>query len=213
MKFWRIVPVLLLLSGCRFDLSPVVSLGALEAFDASKSQFAEATLKFDWDNEEKKAVLLDFIGRTFVRTDYVAETPGDTKTLEVGIRLPIVEASADRTDSPGVFYFEHEKTDAGVVLWLCWDAEKFARANSELHDLIAASVSPGDIGYRFVVSNDEDAPRKLSLASEYLDGTPIPGTREVGLEPGQSVEVRPSNVLQDSLPVDDRVPVLTLLKS
>jgi hypothetical protein len=213
MKFWRLLPALLLIAACRFDLTPAVSLGAVDTFDSSKPAFVEATLKFDWDNEEKKGVLLDFIGRTFVRTDYIAETPGDTKTLEVGIRLPLIDASAQRPESPGVFYFERDKADAGTQLWLCWDPAKFARANDELHDLIAASVAPGDIVYRFMVSNDENSSRRLSLSSEYLDGSPIPGTREVGLEPGQSVELRPSNVLQDSLPSDDRIPILTILKS
>jgi hypothetical protein len=212
MKFWRLLPVLLLLAGCRFDLTPAVSLASLESADTSKPAFVEATLKFDWDNEEKKAVLLDFIGRTFVRTDYVAETPGDTKTLEVGIRLPLVEMANDRQDSPGVFYFERDKNDSGTALWLCWDAQKFARANNELHDLIAASVAPGDIAYRFMVSNDEESARRISLSSEYLDGSPIPGAREVGLAPGQTVELRPSNVLQDSLTADNRIPLLTLLK-
>ncbi len=213
MKFWRLLPILLLLAACRFDLIPNMSLGALDSFDASKPAFVDATLKFDWDNEEKKAVLLDFIGRVFVRTDYVAETPGDTKTLEVGIRLPIIDASAEHAESPGVFYFERDKSDTGTVLWLCWDAQKFAHANGELHDLIAASVAPGDIAYKFMVSNDEESARRISLSSEYLDGSPIPGTREVGLEPGQTVELRPSNVLQDSLPADNRIPLLTLLKS
>jgi hypothetical protein len=64
-----------------------------------------------------------------------------------------------------------------------------------------------------MVSNDEESARRISLSSEYLDGSPIPGTREVGLEPGQTVELRPSNVLQDSLPSDNRIPLLTLLKS
>jgi len=210
MKFWRIAPALVLLASCRFDLTPSLSLASVES-DAPAS--VEATIKFDWDNEEKKAALLDFIGRTFVRTDYLAETPGDSKTLEVGIRLPLVTRSSDSSDTPGVFYFERETEDAGTVLWLCWDAQKFAQANNELHDLFAASVAPGDIFYRFLVSNDGEQTAHLSLASEYLDGSPVPGTREVGLEVGQSVELRPSNVLQDSLTVDNRIPILTILKS
>lgn len=212
MKFWRIVPALLLVAACRFDLTPTISLGTVESPNSSKPVFVEATLKFDWDNEEKKAALLDFIGRVFVRTDYLAEGPEDAKTLEVGIKLPVVDASAERTESPGVFYFERDKTDAGTTLSLAWDPSKFASANDELHDLFAASVAPADIAYRFMVSNDGDSPRRVSLSSEYLDGSPIPGTREVGLEPGQSVEIRPSNVLQDLLPVDDHIPLLTLLK-
>jgi len=212
MKFWRIVPALLFFAACRFDLTPAVSLDAVESFDAAKPIVVEATLKFDWDNQEKKAALLDFIGRVFVRTDYLAEGPEDAKTLEVGIRLPLVDESALGADSPGVFYFTREKTDAGITLSLAWDPAKFARANDELKDLFAASVAPADIAYKFMVSNDGDSARRVAVSSAYVDGSPIPGTREVGLEPGQSVEIRPSNVLQDSLPVDGRIPLLTVLK-
>ncbi len=212
MKLPAMLALLLVLASCKFDFSSVLPLSQLAPSEPPKSGVLfDAAIAFESSStDEKTAQVVEVIEKYFpTHGEPEQKSGGMTKNVVIPIKIPLIRET-DTPDETSIFVLEERADDQGIEVFLKVNEDRFNLANTDLQALANAAVALKEIEFQFTVTNDRDAPCRLTFSSVYVDGRPIPFSTDLDLNQNQSVVVIPSNVLLDTLNGSTPIPVFRM---
>lgn len=206
----------LLLSACKFDLTADVYLSdIIDLPHAGEPVFAPAVISFSNPSDDKKQPIIDLLNAYFLSVENVRVENADSgDTMMADIKIPLVMRTDDGASAETPFELVVDAKADRYEVCLRLNKAVWDRLNAGIGEIISQSLSLKESGLTFTVINDQKKSEALEFSSVYVDDKPIPYAEKTEIERKESVEVRLSNVLQDTLDGDgvNRIRIFSLMK-
>jgi hypothetical protein len=208
-----ILPLLvfsLILSACRIDVSSDLSMQDVTAVvEGQETIYTSAALVFEFSgDEEQMRQLVELLSEQLREAGNFRQEERDSQTfLLADFKIPVFYASDGETlkshpDALGnIFGIALMRNGSGLSAHVAFNQTRFDELNAQVSEQLGQRLRVSDCVLRVYLNNDLSEAVHVTVYSVYVDDTPIPYSGSVTVEHGDEIEIKFSDVLRDSLAV------------
>jgi hypothetical protein len=194
---------ILLLFACKIDVSTDIFISDILDINTNKDPiFCSAQIKFDSSSNMNEETINALLNKYFKKVQDIHED----KTSYMGsiiadVQIPILKKGTYEDKS--IFYIEVDSNDQYYFVNFKINEQLFDQMNSDVSNITYQKFDKNDLNVKFEINNDTKTDIKIGFHSVYINSTPTPYFSEINLERRQKIEIVPSDVLRDSLNIEN----------
>lgn len=212
-KALPILPLLvlsLILSACRIDVSSDLSMqDVMAVVERQETIYTAAALVFEFSgDEEQMQQVTELVSAQLREAENFRQEERDSQTFVlVDFKIPVIYASDGETlnshpDAQGnIFGILLTQNESGLSAHVAFNQTRFDELNTQVSEQLSQSLRLSDCVLRVYLNNDLREVVHLTVYAVYVDNTPVPYSETFTLERGDEIELKFSDVLRDSLAV------------
>lgn len=200
----------LILSACRVDVSSDLYMqDVMAVVDRQETIYTTATLTFEFsgDDDQMQQVVELLSAQLREAGNFRQEDRNSQTFVLVDFKIPVMYASDNESlnshpDALGnIFGIILMQNKGGLSAHVAFNQTRFDELNAQVSERLNQSLRVSDCVLRVYLNNDLRETVHLTVYSVYVDSTPVPYSGSFTLEQGDEIELKFSDVLRDSLAV------------
>lgn len=220
-KLFLATVVLLLLTGCKLDLSAELNIGDLHRVALSKEKdiASPGIIKFEVGSlancGEENEIFTSILEKHFLDFKILpCEQVGMETYFVAAIKIPVLFSHIDwpeKTNSLIALNTGPSNKIGGVDVELLLNQARFRRINKEVESKYFQKFELSRIGIE--LKNDQVTYQNVLASDVFIDSLPVVGLKAFGLGPGKSLVLELSDVKEEYFSLYNRVSLFSLILS